>query len=307
MIQKFLFDSLEADIRRREVWLRLHRTRGRTRGPTPLIVDPYQGCAIACAYCFARGRVRTDGTLFDVPSASVEGGLARLRRFLASPAGVGGAIVIGSLTDPYQAMEKQAGLTRRLLRELCSRSGLSITIATKSPLVVRDRDLLFDLSRRNLLRVEISLMSLDDSLLRLLEPEAPPPGERLAALRKLVGAGVPAGVVVAPIIAGLNDSLAPLESVIRAAAAARASFVDWIAMTLPDAIRRPLLGRLRELGGQLADRLGRLYPEGEEAPVFSTRLIATRIRELKLKYEIEDHPLPRRSRESPAAARAVAS
>ncbi len=303
MIQKFLFDDLEADIRRREA--PPHPRPIRKTRPTRLIVDPYRGCSIGCAYCFARGRACGADMSFETPAARVDGGAPRLRQLLSSSAGAAREIVIGCWTDPYQPMESEAGLTRRLLRELSVQTGLSITLATKSPLVVRDLDLLFELSRRNRLRVEISLMSLDEALLRLLEPAAPAPGARLAALRKLAGAGLAAGVVVAPVVAGLNDSLASLESVIRAAATARARFVDWLALTLPEATRQSLLERLAEMGGHSVERLRRLYPEGEEAPVFSQRLIATRIRELKMKYEIDDHGVSVQSQD--ASIRAVAS
>jgi DNA repair photolyase len=170
-------------------------------------------------------------------------------------------INLGSNTDPYQPLEQRLGVTRSLL-EVLAECHHPVTIVTKSALVVRDLDLLRRLAAEQLVRVFVSVTTLDDELKRRMEPRAAGPRARLAAISKLAAAGVPVGVMFAPVVPAINDH--ELESVLAAAAAAGAEtagylllrlpgevrelFYEWLDTHYPDRAKR-VRGRIRELRG----------------------------------------------------------
>lgn len=186
-------------------------------------LNPYSGCAHGCLYCYAsfmRRFLNVEqrwGSFVQVKNNFPERLAAELRRPKH------GRVMLASVTDAYQPVEKRFGLTRSCL-ELLTRSELEVGILTKSDLVVRDLDLLARLPN---VRVGFTLTVADDGLARLLEPGAPPPSRRLAAMAALARAGVRTWAFIAPVIPGLGDTAENLRSLLRAAKAAGAREVHF--------------------------------------------------------------------------------
>ena len=197
-------------------------------------INPYRGCEHGCIYCYARP---SHGYLNLSPGLDFETRLRAkinlaevLRAELARPGYVVSPINIGSNTDPYQPVEKRWRLTRAAL-ELLAECHHPCTIVTKNALVERDLDILIPMARENLVQVFVSINSLDNHLAAKLEPRASAPHRRVQAIDALTQAGVPAGVMVAPIIPALNDR--DLEAVLAAAADAGASSAGYTTLRLP--------------------------------------------------------------------------
>jgi len=182
-------------------------------------LNPYAGCQHNCHYCYARvtHRYRELTTADFSRRLFAKVNLADvLREEFRRPAWKHEPIVIGTSTDPYQPLEGTYRITRRCLKAFLD-AGNPGSITTKGTLVVRDLDLLTDLSRETSFSVHVSLISLNADLLRRLEPGAPPPTSRLRAVERLASAGIPVSVFLMPILPGLTDRPSDLESVIRAA------------------------------------------------------------------------------------------
>jgi DNA repair photolyase len=158
----------------------------------------------------------------------------RLEEELARPGYVCKPITLGANTDPYQAVERRMGVTRSIL-EVLSRTRHPVTVITKSALVLRDLDLLADMARARLASVAVSVTTLDDELKRRMEPRAAAPQARLRVLRELRAAGVPAGVLVAPVIPALTDH--EMEDILAASAAAGARWAGYVLLRLPYEIK----------------------------------------------------------------------
>ncbi len=210
-----------------------------TRNDSPDIafeqaLNPYRGCEHGCIYCFARpshGYLNLSPGLDFETRLRAKGNLAEvLRAELAKPGYVPRPINIGSNTDPYQPIEKQWRLTRAAL-EVLAECRHPCTIVTKNALVERDLDLLAPMARAGLVQVFVSVNSLDNQLAARLEPRATAPHRRLQAVRALAGAGVPTGVLVAPIIPALNDR--DMEAVLERAAEAGANMAGYTVVRLP--------------------------------------------------------------------------
>ncbi len=203
----------------------VNRCRSR-RVPFRWTINPYRGCEFGCRYCYARYTHEflelRDPLDFETKIFVKQFHPARFREELGKipPADW---IAIGTATDPYQPAERRYGVTRKLLSVLSRVRGRRLSITTKSDLVVRDLDLLVSIGRRNMLHVAVSITTMDEPLARLLEPYAPAPRLRMAAVRTLRAAGVQAGVLLCPILPEINDSEPALDAVARAAARARAA------------------------------------------------------------------------------------
>ena len=197
-------------------------------------INPYRGCEHGCVYCFARP---THSYLGLSPGLDFETRLffkadaARLlEEELRAPGYRCDVIALGANTDPYQPVERTRKVTRQIL-EVLSAHDHPVGIVTKSNLVLRDVDILEPMARRNLVQVLISVTTLDRGLARTMEPRAPTPERRLEAVRALSEAGIPAGVLAAPIIPALNDS--ELEAILEAAAGAGAASAGYVLLRLP--------------------------------------------------------------------------
>ena len=241
-----------------------------TRNQSPDIgfdrsINPYQGCEHGCSYCYARPGHAYYGLspgldfetkLFVKPDAP-----RLLEKALSRPGYRPKPIALGASTDPYQPIERQYGLTRAVLKVLDAFSH-PVIITTKGALVARDADILGPMARRRLVKVALSITTLDRKLARAMEPRAPTPEKRLAALGALSEAGVPVTVMMAPIIPALNDEeIEELLARVAEAGASRAAYVllrmpleikdlfrEWLEATAPDRAKR-VVKLLREMRG----------------------------------------------------------
>jgi DNA repair photolyase len=166
-----------------------------------------------------------ESRLFAKPNAA-----ALLAKELSAPGYVPKVIAMGTNTDPYQPIERKWRVTRKIL-EVLRDAGHPVAIVTKSGLVARDIDILSDMARRNLAKVALSVTTLDRTLARVMEPRAATPSLRLATIRKLAEAGIPAAVMVAPIVPAINDS--EVERILDAAAAAGAQSAGYVMLRMP--------------------------------------------------------------------------
>ena len=197
-------------------------------------VNPYRGCEHGCIYCYARP---THAYLGYSPGLDFETKLVfkpdvaeLLEKELQKPGYVPRTLALGSNTDPYQPVERTLKLTRSVL-EVLDRFNHPVGIVTKSSGVLRDLDILASMARRNLARVHISITTLDSHLARVMEPRAATPARRLHTIAELVRAGVPTGVLAAPMIPALND--AEMEKILEASAKAGAGHAGYVLLRLP--------------------------------------------------------------------------
>jgi DNA repair photolyase len=210
-----------------------------TRNQSPDIsfdqsINPYKGCEHGCIYCFARP---THAYLGLSPGADFESKIFAkpnaaelLVRELSAPGYVPKVIAMGTNTDPYQPIEKRLRITRSIL-EVLYEFRHPVGIVTKSPLILRDLDILAPMAELGLAKVALSITTLDRALAREMEPRAGTPPRRLQAIKELRAAGVPAGVMFAPVIPALNDE--ELESVLEASVDAGAQSAGYVLLRLP--------------------------------------------------------------------------
>ena len=236
-----------------------------TRNTSPDIpfnrsLNPYRGCEHGCSYCFARpshGFLGLSAGLdFETRLVAKPDAPALLARELARRGYRPAPLAIGTSTDPYQPIEARYRIMRGVLAVL-SDWNHPVTIVTKGTLIERDIDILAGMARRNLVHVGISVTTLDAGLCRALEPRAPAPARRLAAIRALAGAGIPVRVMAAPVIPVLTES--ELESILAAAAEAGARAASWILLRLPHEVAPLFRDWLhRHVPGQAAHVMNRL-------------------------------------------------
>lgn len=214
-----------------------------TRNTSPDIgfdrsINPYRGCEHGCVYCFARPThaymglspgLDFESKLFAKPDAP-----ALLEQELAAPGYEPRLIAIGTNTDPYQPIERQHNIMRGIL-EVLERAGHPVGIVTKSALVTRDIDILSRMAKRNLVKVALSVTTMDPKLARSMEPRAATPAKRLEALKLLSEAGIPTTAMVAPVIPALNDS--EIERIVDAAAFAGVREANYVLLRLPLEVR----------------------------------------------------------------------
>lgn len=197
-------------------------------------INPYRGCEHGCIYCFARPShafmglspgLDFESRLFAKPNAA-----EILERELARPGYIPRPIAIGTNTDPYQPIERRYKLMRDIL-EVLERYNHPVAIVTKSALVERDADILQRMAEKKLATVAVSITTLDRTLCRAMEPRASTPAKRLAAVRALSDVGIPASVMMAPVIPALTDS--EIEALVEAAADHGAASATYILLRLP--------------------------------------------------------------------------
>jgi DNA repair photolyase len=201
-------------------------------------LNPYKGCEHGCVYCFARPTHAyldlSPGLDFETRIFAKPDAPELLRRELAKPGYTPATITLGANTDPYQPAEREHRISRALL-EVLEAARHPVCIVTKGAAVMRDADILGRMAERKLARVMVSVTTLDRDLCRTLEPRAPQPARRLRAVRTLVDAGVPTGVLAAPMIPALNDW--ELERILAAAAEHGADTAGYVLLRLPHEIK----------------------------------------------------------------------
>ncbi len=197
-------------------------------------INPYRGCEHGCVYCFARPTHAylglSPGLDFETRLSFKPDAAKLLEQELRRPGYRPEAIAIGTNTDAYQPVERRLGIMRAILEVLAAYRH-PVGIVTKSTLVLRDLDILAPMARQGLVKVGVSITTLDRSLARRLEPRAPTPSHRLEAIRGLAAAGVPTGVMVAPVIPALTDP--EIEAILAAARDAGAQAASYVLLRLP--------------------------------------------------------------------------
>jgi DNA repair photolyase len=246
-----------------------------TRNESPDIgfdrsINPYRGCEHGCIYCFARPTHAflglSPGLDFETKLFAKTNAGQALERELADPAYRVETIAIGTNTDPYQPIERRYRIMRRIL-EVLSATNHPVGIVTKSALVLRDLDILKSMAPRGLVKVALSVTTLDRKLARAMEPRASTPDKRLETLARLVDAGIPAAIMVAPVIPGLNDM--EMERILERAASIGVKnagyvllrlpleigdlFTEWLKANCPDRASRVLSLMRSTRGGKLYD------------------------------------------------------
>ena len=197
-------------------------------------INPYQGCEHGCIYCYARPthayRNLSPGVDFETRIFAKVNAAELLRQELSKPGYRCEVISLGANTDPYQPAERKLNITRSIL-EVCAEFNQPLGIVTKNALVERDLDILVPMAQRNLVNVHVSVNNLDHEIARRLEPRCVAPQRRIETIRALAQAGVPVGVLVAPVIPFLTDD--QIEAVLEAAFTAGATQAGYVVLRLP--------------------------------------------------------------------------
>ena len=274
------------------------------RVPFDWTINPYRGCEFACKYCYARYThefMELDGLAFEKKIFVKKDAAVLLTRDIATKYsfakeraqngdGVPEHICIGTATDPYQPAEKEFGVTRGCLEELARHPGLSVSIVTKSNLITRDIDVLQQITRHSRLHVDMTITTLRPRLARLLEPRAPRPDLRLAAVRKLREAGISVGVLASPLLPGITDREGELESVAAAAKEAGALwFASGVLFLMPSSARQ-FLPFLREKFPRLIRQYQSWYSHNAYPPEPYRQKIAARITRIKTQFGFNVRP-----------------
>jgi DNA repair photolyase len=280
-------------------------------------INPYTGCAFGCAYCYARyahryvmERAASADRLVDAAAASVKqmppwlaferhifvkrNAPEMLRRALRHGSDKhlallnGESIIIGTATDPYQPAERTFRVTRGILEVLAEHPGLDIVIITKGPLVTRDIDILSRIARHSSISVHISLITLDRTLARRLEPRAPTPESRIRALQRLREAGIDVGINCMPVLPGITDKPSDLEALVKRVAEAGAISVSVCALRLQHEARKRYLPFIEQEFPHLAERYRNAYAHSHEVSDRYREGLRKFFQKLRRKYGVPD-------------------
>jgi DNA repair photolyase len=278
------FDAPEAlGIRFHEIRAKsaLNRVPERSRMPFRWTVNPYRGCTHACVYCFAR----TTHTYLDLDAGrDFEREIVvkvnapeLLKAELSRPSWKQEIVALGTNTDPYQWVESRYRLMPGIW-EAIRDSATPSSLVTKSPLVLRDLSLLQEINERSEMTVYLSVPTLDEKAWRATEPHTPSPAARLNAVRELNRAGIPAGVLVAPLMPGINDSPEQVERILALAREAGAISAAGVTLHLRGEVKEVFFGWLRQHRPDLVPRYEELYAKGAYAPSEVRKQIEARAR-----------------------------
>ena len=276
--QPSLFDVPEREIGSGEFrGLEFLHVRARTiinrvspKSPVPFqyTINAYRGCAMGCLFCFARPTheyLNLDpATEFDRVIVVKVNAVEKLRAELAPRRWKGEHIAMGTNTDPYQRAEGKYRLTQGII-EVLGEARNPFSILTKGTLVLRDLDRLVDAARRTNVELCFSIGTLDEDVWRVTEPGTPHPRKRVEAVARLNEAGIPCGVLVAPILPGLSDRRDQLQEVVRACVDAGAPSISPVLLHLRPGVKEHYLGWLADARPELLEQHRRLYP-GSYAP-----------------------------------------
>src|SRR5215831_3422801 len=281
------------------------------RVPFEWTVNPYRGCEFACKYCYARYTheyMELDGSEFEkkIYVKKDAGPLLAwdvAHKYSYHSEASGGAqaehIAIGTATDPYQPAEREYGVTRACLEELAKKEGLSVSIITKSDQIVRDINVLQRIAERSDLAIDITITTLRTQLARMLEPRAPRPDLRLAAVKQLSEAGLAVGVSASPLIPGITDREGDLEAV---AAAGREAGAQWffsgVLFLMPSSAKQ-FFPFLRAKFPRLVQQYERWFGKSGYAPEEYRRKIAERVARIRQTYGFRSRPFAEKKHTTP--------
>jgi DNA repair photolyase len=272
------------------------------RVPFEWTINPYRGCEFACKYCYARYTheyMELDGGEFEKKiyvkkdaGPLLAWDVAHKYSYASEASGGTQAehIAIGTATDPYQPAEREYGVTRACLEELAKREGLSVSIITKSDQIVRDIDVLQRIAARSDLAIDITITTLRTRLARMLEPRAPRPDLRLAAVRQLTEAGLAVGVSASPLIPGITDRDGDLEAVGAAAKEAGAEwFFSGVLFLMPSSAKQ-FFPFLRAKFPRLAQQYEKWFGKNGYAPEEYRKKVAERVARIRQTYGFRSRP-----------------
>ncbi len=256
--------------------------------PFDWTINPYRGCEFGCVYCYARSThgffESTSPDDFESRIFVKRNAAERLTQRLRKRDLRGQTIAIGTATDPYQPAEKHFGVTRSLLEVFSGVEGLNLSITTKSPLILKDLDLLAELDRRHAIEIHVSITTLDRELAKKLDPAAPDPQARLRAVERLAEAGIAVTVNCMPVMPGINDSEYELEPLFEAAAAAGAVDVHQQALSLKPASRAKFFPWLKAEFPHLLGMYQRLYAKCDYLEGSAKEQLLVNFRRLRVQY-----------------------
>jgi DNA repair photolyase len=316
-------DGHNVEFRTMEVRSVLNRSVSRRQLSLDYSINPYRGCEFGCRYCYARytheflaprepAAEAVSAVDYRNPAAFEQVIFLKenaawlleqeLRRIDPTQ-----EIALGTATDPYQPIERKAKITRNLLEVFARRSGHRLGIVTKSKLIERDIDLLVEIARRNTLVVHLTITTADAKLARMLEPRAPSPELRFAALRRLREAGIVTGILCSPLLPGITDSEKAIDGMARRAAAAGASFFAANPLFLKSCSRPTYFRFIREhFPSLLTDYEKRFASADFAAPAYRKKLaeiVERSCRKHGIRPRSQDVLLTRDAGPSPMAGR----
>jgi len=283
------------------------------RVPFEWTINPYRGCEFACKYCYARYTheyMELDGGEFEKKiyvkkdaGPLLAWDVAKKYSFASEASGGREAehIAIGTATDPYQPAEREYGVTRACLEELAKKEGLSVSIITKSDQIVRDIDVLQRIARRSDLAIDITITTLRTRLARILEPRAPRPDVRLAAIKQLAEAGLAVGLSASPLLPGITDREGDLEAV---AAAGRTAGAQWFfsgVLFLMPASARQFLPFLQEKFPRLTKQYRLWFAKNGYAPEEYRQKVAERVARIRQTYGFRSRPWVEKKHTAPCS------
>src|ERR1700756_83804 len=266
------FDAPEAletrfyEVRARSI---LNRVPEKSRMPFRWTINPYRGCSHACAYCFARPTHEylgfDAGRDFEREIVVKVNAPEALRAELARPSWKREHVALGTNTDPYQWVEKHYRLTRGIWEAMRDAAN-PCSILTKSPLLLRDLDVMLEIIARTTFTACLSIPTLDEKAWRETEPHTPHPRARLEAVAELNRAGIPTGVLIAPLMPGIKAAPRQVEALLELAAEAGACNVAGVALHLRGEVRQVFMDWMRSARPDLVPRYQELYRRGAYAP-----------------------------------------
>jgi DNA repair photolyase len=278
------FDAPEAletrfyEVRARSV---LNKVPDRSQMPFRWTINPYRGCSHACTFCFARpthkyldfdaGRDFEKEIVVKVNAPEV------LRVELARPSWKGEHVALGTNTDPYQWVEGRYRLMQGIWEAMRDAAN-PCSVLTKSPLLLRDLPLMLEIAERARFTACLSIPTLEEKAWRATEPHTPHPRARLEAVAELNRAGIPTGVLIAPLMPGINDSPRQVEELLDLATAAGATSIGGIALHLRGEVRQVFMDWLRAQRPDLVGRYEKLYRRGAYAPAEERARLSKMIR-----------------------------
>src|SRR5271163_1890727 len=278
------FEAPEAlDMRFYEVRAKsvLNRVPGKSQVPFRWTINPYRGCAHACVYCFARPTHTyldfNAGRDFEREIVVKVNAPELLRVGLAKPSWKGEHVALGTNTDPYQWVEGRYKLMQGIW-EAMRDAGNPCSVLTKSPLLLRDLPLMLEIAERASFSACLSIPTLDEKAWRATEPHTPNPRARLEAVAELNRAGIPTGVLIAPLMPGINDSPQQVEELLDRAAAAGATTIGGVALHLRGEVREVFMDWLKAQRPDLVARYEELYRRGAYAPQKERERLARMVR-----------------------------